>query len=250
MSSATITMSNEKPASNPLSDETVADYLINNPDFFRRHPNVLADMTLPHHSGNATSLIERQVAILRERGIQTRHKLGELIEAAKENDTLLNTTQSLVIDLINADSLNAIFTLLETQLHKNFGVESASVMLLADDSLEYKQTIDKKFIQNTTDAEDKISGILDNSQSLCGTLRETEADFIFNDTKFAVGSAAIAAKKIERTNINNSSNNNNNITVMLAVAHHNADHYNSDTGTLFLDYLCDILAALVKKQLA
>ena len=248
MSSATITMNNEKTASNPLSDETVADYLTNNPDFFRRHPNVLADMTLPHHSGNATSLIERQVAILRERGIQTRHKLGELIEAAKENDTLLNTTQSLVIDLINADSLNTIFTLLETQLHKNFGVESASVMLLADDSLEYKQTIDEKFIRNTADAKEKISGILDNSQSLCGTLRETEADFIFNDTKFAVGSAAIAAKKIERNTINKSSNNNN-ITVMLAVAHHNADHYNSDTGTLFLDYLCDILTALVKKQL-
>ena len=243
MSSATTAMSNEKPASNALSDETVADYLNNNPDFFRRHPTILADMSLPHHSGNATSLIERQVAILRERGIQTRHKLGELIEAAKENDTLLNTTQSLVIDLINADSLNTIFTLLQTQLHKKFGVESASVMLLTDGGLEHKQTIDEKFIQNTTDAEEKISGILDNSQSLCGTLRETEAEFIFNDTKFAVGSAAIATNCIERSK-------GSDITVILAVAHHNPDHYNSDTGTLFLDYLCDILTALVKRQLA
>ncbi|MBT5293305.1 MAG: hypothetical protein HOL40_06255, partial [Cellvibrionales bacterium] len=40
------------------------------------------------------------------------------------------------------------------------------------------------------------------------------------------------------------------IIVMLAVAHHNTDHYNSDTGTLFLDYLCDILTALVKRQLS
>ena len=255
MSSSTTTMSNANNESNVqneslvqnenhvLSDETIANYLANNPDFFRRHPTILADMSLPHNSGNATSLIERQVAILRERGIQTRHKLGELIEAAKENDTLLNTTQSLVIDLINADSLNTIFALLQTQLHKKFAVESASVMLITDGNIGDNQAIGNNFIQSMSNAEQNIAGILDNSQSLCGTLRESEAEFIFNDTKFAVGSAAIATKKIER-------NNNENIIVMLAVAHHNADHYNSDTGTLFLDYLCDILTALVKRQLA
>lgn len=226
-----------------LTEEAIASYLTNNPDFFRRHPAILADISLPHHSGNATSLIERQVAILRERGIETRHKLGELIEAAKENDTLLNTTQSLVIDLINADSLNTIFTLLQTQLHKKFGVESASVMLITDGDTQEKQAIDAKFIQDSAEANKNIAGILDNSQSLCGTLRDSEAQFIFSDTQYAVGSAAIASKRI-------SCSKGSDITVMLAVAHHNADHYNSDTGTLFLDYLCDILTALVKRQLS
>jgi uncharacterized protein YigA (DUF484 family) len=198
---------------------------------------------LPHNSGNATSLIERQVAILRERGIQTRHKLGELIEAAKENDNLLNTTQSLVIDLINAGSLNNIFTLLQSELHKKFAVESASVILISDTDTQNQYSIDATFFQDTNDAEEKISGIVNNNQSLCGSLRETEADFIFNDTQYAIGSAAIASKKIERST-------GADIIVMLAVAHHNADHYNSDTGTLFLDYLCDILTALVKRQLS
>jgi uncharacterized protein YigA (DUF484 family) len=243
MSSANINNEQNDNANQALSDETVANFLTNNPDFFHRNPTILAEMSLPHNSGNATSLIERQVAILRERGIQTRHKLGELIEAAKENDNLLNTTQSLVIDLINAGSLNNIFTLLQSELHKKFAVESASVILISDTDTQNQYSIDATFFQDTNDAEEKISGIVNNNQSLCGSLRETEADFIFNDTQYAIGSAAIASKKIERST-------GADIIVMLAVAHHNADHYNSDTGTLFLDYLCDILTALVKRQLS
>ena len=247
MSSAT--MNNETAstqngnANQALSDETVAQFLTSNPDFFHRNPTILAEMSLPHNSGNATSLIERQVAILRERGIQTRHKLGELIEAAKENDNLLNTTQSLVIDLINADSLNSICTLLQTELHKKFGVESASVTLITDTETQNQYSIDADFYQDTSDAEQKILGIVNNNQSLCGSLREAEAEFIFTNTKYAIGSAAIASKKIERSS-------GADIIVMLAVAHHNAEHYNSDTGTLFLDYLCDILTALVQRQLS
>jgi uncharacterized protein YigA (DUF484 family) len=243
MSSANINNEQNDNANQALSDETVANFLTNNPDFFHRNPTILAEMSLPHNSGNATSLIERQVAILRERGIQTRHKLGELIEAAKENDNLLNTTQSLVIDLINAGSLNNIFTLLQSELHKKFAVESASVILISDTDTQNQYSIDATFFQDTNDAEERISGIVNNNQSLCGSLRETEAAFIFNDTQYAIGSAAIASKKIERST-------GDDIIVMLAVAHHNADHYNSDTGTLFLDYLCDILTALVKRQLS
>ena len=243
MSSANINNEQNDNANQALSDETVANFLTNNPDFFHRNPTILAEMSLPHNSGNATSLIERQVAILRERGIQTRHKLGELIEAAKENDNLLNTTQSLVIDLINAGSLNNIFTLLQSELHKKFAVESASVILISDTDTQNQYSIDATFFQDTNDAEERISGIVNNNQSLCGSLRETEAAFIFNDTQYAIGSAAIASKKIERST-------GADIIVMLAVAHHNADHYNSDTGTLFLDYLCDILTALVKRQLS
>ena len=243
MSSANINNEQNDNANQALSDETVANFLTNNPDFFHRNPTILAEMSLPHNSGNATSLIERQVAILRERGIQTRHKLGELIEAAKENDNLLNTTQSLVIDLINAGSLNNIFTLLQSELHKKFAVESASVILISDTDTQNQYSIDATFFQDTNDAEERISGIVNNNQSLCGSLRETEAAFIFNDTQYAIGSAAIASKKIERST-------GDDIIVMLAVAHHNADHYNSDTGTLFLDYLCDILTSLVKRQLS
>lgn len=41
-------------------------YLRDHPNFFEGHQDLLADMILPHETGTAVSLIERQVQILRE----------------------------------------------------------------------------------------------------------------------------------------------------------------------------------------
>ena len=118
--------------STQLSAQEVANYLLDNSDFFAQYPEILAELSLPHNSGSAVSLMERQVAILRETSIQTRHKLSEFIQAAKENDSLLQTTQSLVIDLINCRSLTETFEMLEEKLAKRFGVESVGVLLISD----------------------------------------------------------------------------------------------------------------------
>ena len=96
----------------------------------------------------------------------------------------------------------------------------------------------KKILANISRA------IKNNKFILTKEVSEFEKKFAkYCNTKYAIGSAAIASKKIERSS-------GSDIIVMLAVAHHNADHYNSDTGTLFLDYLCDILTALVQRQLS
>ena len=44
-----------------LTREAVADYLRNNPDFFIDQDELLRSLTLPHDSGRAISLVERQV---------------------------------------------------------------------------------------------------------------------------------------------------------------------------------------------
>lgn len=228
---------------NSLNDESVARYLADNPDFFRHHPNVLSEMSLPHHSGNATSLIERQVAILRERSIQTRHKLGELIEAARANDALFNTTQALVLKLLQADSLDSIFSTMESQLQAQFGVESTSTLLLCDEDIAAQTaSVDPRFKRSMDEAKTSIPALIDNNHSLCGTLREHEAAFVFTDAKYAIGSAAIASRDI-------TCSNGATARLILAVAHHSPSHYGSETGTLFLDYLGDILQVLIQREL-
>ena len=233
----------------PLDDHRVAQYLADHPDFFHQHPNILSEMALPHNNGNAISLIERQVAILRDRSMQTRHKLGELIEAAKENDALFNKTQTLVLLLLNQPNLNAIFSELEEQLQQHFAVESARLLLICD------QTIDglpPQYQRGRTEAETEIAGILRNRHSLCGKIRPSEAAFIFpdhsatinNTTDTTIGSAAITCRHTEEPFAPQA------WTLLLAVAHHDPAHYNSDTGTLFIDYLGDILLSLCQRQWA
>jgi uncharacterized protein YigA (DUF484 family) len=50
-----------------LSDESVRDYLEANPDFFERHSALLSALSVPHGSGEAVSLVERQVSMLRQK---------------------------------------------------------------------------------------------------------------------------------------------------------------------------------------
>jgi uncharacterized protein YigA (DUF484 family) len=63
------------PALNP---EDVEQFLRENPDFLQQRPALLAALNLPHGGEGAVSLVERQVAILRERNISSRQKLVEM----------------------------------------------------------------------------------------------------------------------------------------------------------------------------
>ena len=68
--------------------EAVSDYLLTHPDFFIDHPEVLKELQVPHLSGNAVSLVEKQLILLREQNEQTQKRLHELIEIARQNEEL------------------------------------------------------------------------------------------------------------------------------------------------------------------
>ena len=58
----------------------IVRFLRDHPDFFERHPELLADMLLPHETGSAVSLVERQVSVLREQWDDFKKKLQQLEE--------------------------------------------------------------------------------------------------------------------------------------------------------------------------
>ena len=54
-----------------MNSEDVAHYLLNTPEFFDQHAEVLAQITLQHpHGGRTISLSERQLFTLREKNKQ------------------------------------------------------------------------------------------------------------------------------------------------------------------------------------
>ena len=79
----------ESPENDQSWDEAVGRYLEQTPDYFLRHPELLAALALPHpEAGRAVSLVERQVRVLRDRNEQSTHQLQELITFARDNDQL------------------------------------------------------------------------------------------------------------------------------------------------------------------
>ena len=56
-------------------------------------------------SGEAVSLIERQVDILRERNVTMRKRMNELLQAARVNDEIFAKTRSLNLALLGSQQL-------------------------------------------------------------------------------------------------------------------------------------------------
>ena len=77
-----------------LSASQVEDYLQQHPDFFHEHLNLLEQMSIPHPSGTAISLISKQLELFRSKHHEMENQLNALIEIARNNDCLLYTSPS------------------------------------------------------------------------------------------------------------------------------------------------------------
>lgn len=114
-----------------LTAEDIENYLRNHPDFFLARPELLADIVIPHRSGEAVSLVEKQVKVLREQNEQARKRLHELIEIAKLNEDLAHRMHHLVLTLIDAADPGEIFKTLYENLKRNFRAEKVAIRLFA-----------------------------------------------------------------------------------------------------------------------
>jgi len=87
---------------NPITEDDIANYLANTPDFFERHAELLASVVLASpHSSRAVSLQERQAQMLREKIKILEHRVMDMIRNGNENlmlsDKLLGWARSLFL---------------------------------------------------------------------------------------------------------------------------------------------------------
>ena len=221
-----------------ICHEQIAKYLIENPNFFHENPGILNQIFLPHSNGTTVSLIEYQVQTLKESDKKTNNKLSELIENAKHNDHIFNVTKSLVIDLIGAENINSALEIIASKLNKTFPIESISVLIISEKNILGTQIINEKFFRESSP--NNISLLKSENSSICGAIRRDESEFIFGTSSDVLKSAAVSIKKFNHFG--------DEISILLAAGHHESCYYENNTGTLFLDYLCEIIIAIIKKH--
>ncbi len=61
---------------------------------------------------------ERQVSVLRERNMDMRHRLNNLLDTARTNDRLFEQTKQLVLHLLEAQTLDQIVDTFVNSLQK------------------------------------------------------------------------------------------------------------------------------------
>ena len=96
------------PFSNAITEDDIANYLANAPDFFERHAELLAAVQLSSpHSNRAVSLQERQAMLLRDKIKLLESRTLDMIRHGNENamlsDKLVQWARTL---FLNADPLD------------------------------------------------------------------------------------------------------------------------------------------------
>jgi uncharacterized protein YigA (DUF484 family) len=71
-----------------FTDEHVAKYLLSNPDFFTKHPELVEKLAIPHVHKGSISLVELQSEQLRKKVRTLNQKLSQLISIAKQNEQI------------------------------------------------------------------------------------------------------------------------------------------------------------------
>ena len=229
--------SNDTPGQSPAEDvvpaleaEAVAAWLQQHPDFFAEHDELLAMMRVPHQRGDTVSLVERQLKLLRERNIEMRHRLSQLMDVARDNDRLFEKTRRLNLDLMDATSLEEIVICVEDSLRQEFQVPFVSLILFSDTPMTVGRWV------SAADAQKAIGGLMSGGKTLCGALREHELEFLFgSEQSKEVGSTALAALSHQG------------LHGVLAIGSRDPQHYKSSVGTLFLSYIADVLSRLLPR---
>jgi uncharacterized protein YigA (DUF484 family) len=218
----------------PLDPEQVAAYLQQHPEFFVTRQDLLGDLFLPHESGPAVSLVERQVSILRERNIDMRHRLSKLLDNARDNDKLFDKTKRLILTLLEGQDFPDIIDALYYCFDREFGIHFTSLILFG--STEKIPGSQARTI-SLLDARENLGSILKSNRAMCGTLGQKELAFIFGKHAEAIGSVA-AVPLVHGTAFG-----------LLTIGNRDPQYYRSSMGTLFLSYIAEVLNRLLPQYL-
>jgi len=215
-----------------VDDDDIRDFLVQNPDYFQRHPELLSLLQIPHASGSAVSLVERQVSVLRERNVDLRHRLRDLGSTARDNDQLFADTRSLVLALLEARGADDLEHALITVLREEFDIEYASLTLFE----EHFGADSKVRCVEESELIGHLGSLLRGGSAGCGALRADDFAFIFPGARMT-GSAAVALIEADGDRLG-----------AIGVGSSDAAYYSEEMGTLFLEFAAEVLARLLRRN--
>ena len=202
-----------------LDPTDVEAFLRAHPNFLQDRPGLLAVLNLPHGGEGAVSLVERQVSVLRERNIASRQKLAELSDIGRENDRLLDATRNTILALLAGENRADLTRIWRDQVTGTFQADMGALVWLDGSS---------------DDAEEALlaSKLIRQGGGFSGVLRPEEMETVFG-TPAAEGSAALVAIRSGEDDIG-----------VLGVGSHDTQRYQAEDGTLFLEYLAEVIGQL------
>lgn len=214
-------------ATDVLTDSQIEHYLRQHPDFFSHHLGLLEQLSIPHPSGNAVSLLSKQLELVRSRHHEMEAQLNELVEIARENDASFSKMHKLILALLDAGSLPDLVRNLNIVFLEQFLMDFVALRIIMDKLGGDEADI---FIAPGSEAIKPFSGAMASNIPVCGELTFEQAKTLFGNNALAVRSAAVIPMAFTQ------------MEGLLVIGSRQANRFHPNMGTLFLTQIGELVA--------
>ncbi len=210
------------------NEEDIVKYLTNNKDFFNQNPDVLEILNIHHDSGDAVSLIERQVRILREQKESVEVQLTGLIQAARNNEQIVSRMQRFTLEMIHANNIDDVIASCQSLLRSDFKADFVVLKFIGE--RDHANFIPDKKIDARS-----FNNLFNKRKPICGRLTANQSEFLFTDNAKDVQSAVLIPLQTTRD------------IGILALGSLEKSRFTPGVGTLFLSYLGELVTTTSAK---
>ena len=118
----------EAPVVDPITEEDLAEFLVQNPEFFERQADLLAGVQLTSpHGGRAVSLQERQAQMLRDKIKVLEQRIMEMVRHGNENMLISDKLLRWVRQMFQVAHAAELPAAMEEAIRSQFGVPQVAL---------------------------------------------------------------------------------------------------------------------------
>ncbi len=209
-----------------LTSAQVEAYLQAHPEFFHQHLGLLEHLSIPHPSGNAVSLISKQLEIFRSKHHELENQLTALIEIAKENDSTLSQMHELTLALMEAQTIDDVKANLDKVFKDCFLTDFSSLRIIKDDAKTYTSDI---FVDINDENLQHFYQELNSNQPKCGRPTLAQAKFLFGNIATEIKSCAIIPMVFTE------------LEGLIAIGSKEDNRFHYSMGNLFLTQMSEVI---------
>jgi len=216
-----------------LDDDSVMQYLLQNPDFFIRNARSVEQMHVPHPVKGSTSLVEWQLGRQRHQIAQLEEEITLLMEQASINESLFGRMIELQATLAAASGLQDMLNRLQ-RWARTLGLAGANVRLFGESWRIGAPSDFTHLAVSRSAGESMRSQRLGATPHYLGSLNGPELLLLLPQAK-AVGSVALSLMG-EQGELG-----------VLIFSSRDPQHYQPGMGTVLLDQLAKMLPGLLER---
>ncbi len=228
-------VSAEAQQSEQIDETRIIQYLQDNPEVLMKYPDIFSALAIPHQTGAATSLVERQLKLLREENLSLKSKIDELVGIARENEELNQRFHRLALELMSTDQLHDVLAMVQDQVQTFFYTDFVCFRFLPGISVD-SNILEGLYLDADSGIVDSAKPWIEARKPVCGRQDEKIYRELFGPDLHIGSSAMIPLYHTKDLGL-------------LCLGSTSADRFGLSMGTIFLQQLGELVSNRLKNLL-